>query len=259
MKRIIMGVSILFLLSSPVLAEDDQIADNIKAYVKEAIKESDSKCPKTTITGQDQCLKCHVVGSFAVKELNLKDLYAYPNSLTKIIHTEKERIGYFFLSEIDSQPIQEFFDYMTKQDINHVIIDIHSPGGSLFCGIRTVGIMSSWEARKDGRIVETRCSGFAASAGFLVFIGGTKGYRMASSHAEFMNHQLLSFSMLKISTPASSEEETRVLKHLQNNIDTYVASRGHMTKEEIDDRIKNKEHWMTGEEALKFGFVDKLL
>jgi ATP-dependent protease ClpP protease subunit len=32
-----------------------------------------------------------------------------------------------------------------------------------------------------------------------------------------------------------------------------------MSKDEIDQMVKNKEFWMTGEEALQRGFVDHLI
>jgi ATP-dependent protease ClpP protease subunit len=32
-----------------------------------------------------------------------------------------------------------------------------------------------------------------------------------------------------------------------------------MSKEEIDDRIRKKEWWMTGAEAVKLGFADGLI
>jgi len=248
-KFLLVGVCII-LLTSVSWANDEEKKedDTFKSY-----------CPKTLISGQDQCLKCHVPGNFQVKETNINDLYAYPNTKTKIMHTKEGRKGYFFLDEIESSPVQEFFTYMTKQDIDYIILDIHSPGGSYFCGMRIVGIIQDWESAKEGRIVETRCNGFAASAGFLVFVAGTKGHRFASNTTQLMWHQLYSFSMMKITTPASSEEETRVLKHLQNTADEYIESRGKLSKDEIHEKVKNKEFWITGRQALEYGFVDKLL
>jgi ATP-dependent Clp protease protease subunit len=125
--------------------------------------------------------------------------------------------------------------------------------------MRIVGIIQDWESAKEGRIVETRCNGFAASAGFLVFVAGTKGYRFASQTTNIMWHELRNFSMMKISTPASSEEEARILKHLQSTADEYIESRGKLSKEDIHEKIKNKEFWITGKQALEYGFVDKLL
>jgi len=255
MKNLILfGVLAAFLAVATVSAQEEEKKDT---------DEVQSICPVTKITGQEECLKCHVIGNFKVKETRTDDLYVYPNVFTKILHNGEERVGIFSLDgEIESiraDHMREFFDYMTKQDINRVIVDIHSPGGSLFSGLKMVGIMHEWETSKPGRIVGTRCNGFAASAAFITFVSGTKGHREASPNAELMYHQILTFSMLKISTPASSEEEARVLKHLQTNIDEYIASRGNLNKDEIDDRVRNKEFWITGKEAVKFGFADKLL
>jgi ATP-dependent protease ClpP protease subunit len=56
------------------------------------------------------------------------------------------------------------------------------------------------------------------------------------------------------------EKETRIYKRIQDNVNRYLASVSKMSAEEIENMVKNeKEFWMTGEEAIKYGFADKLL
>lgn len=209
------------------------------------------QCPKTLMT--ESCFSCHIIGNFRVKETAPDAHLVYPNPYTKII----ENKGYIFLTDIISSNVKESLNYFDIHDIKYVIMEIHSPGGSLLDAWRIIGLMRKYE--KSGKIIETRCSGFAASAGFLVFCSGTKGYRFVNSQAELMWHELYTFSMFKIDTPSDSAETTRVLRHLQDTANNWLASVSKMTKEEIDEKVKKKEFWINGDEAVKLGFADGLL
>ena len=63
----------------------------------------------------------------------------------------------------------------------------------------------------------------------------------------------------KIETPSDKEEAARVLRHLQNIRNDYLATRGKLTKQEIDAKIARKEFWMSGKEAVEFGFADEFI
>lgn len=215
-------------------------------------------CPKTLISDMDKCFRCHVPPLFKLRESLPDDCRNYPASNIRVVRSEDQKdIGYLLLQDIDSSQVKSYFDYLTINAIDHAIIEIHSPGGSLLDAWRIVGLMQTWE--RPGRVIETRCHGFAASAGFLVFVSGTKGHRFASETAEMMWHELMSFSMFKLETPSDSEESARVLRHLQDTANIWIASRGNLTKDEMDQKIKKKEFWIRGSEALELGFVDRLL
>uniref|UniRef100_A0A6M3L2I4 Putative protease n=2 Tax=viral metagenome TaxID=1070528 RepID=A0A6M3L2I4_9ZZZZ len=243
---LLLAIIVSLFLSFPAFADED--------------KEKDKNfCPKTLISGMDQCLKCHISPSFKLRESLPDDFRVYPNDKVKIIEDIGKEKGYFLLEEIKSDLIKSYLDYLTKVKVDHAIIEIHSPGGSLFDAWRIVGLMQVWEGAKQGRTIETRCYGIAASAGFLVLVSGTKGHRFVVETAELMWHELISFSMFKLETPSDSEEGARVLRHLQDTGNQWVASRGNLTKEELDSKIRKKEFWMRGSEALEFGFVDLIL
>ena len=78
--------------------------------------------------------------------------------------------------------------YCKRHGVDHLILEVQSPGGSLFEANKIMGLMKQWHVQ--GKIVETRCYGFALSAGFLVFASGTPGYRKAAGSAELMWHEL---------------------------------------------------------------------
>ena len=215
------------------------------------------KCPKTQVVGDvGDCMRCHVEGSFAVKETLPDATFAYPNRATKIFQG-KNPFGYYVLEDILPDPLKEYLDYLEWKGIKKAVIELYSPGGSLFAAWRIVGIMNM--AKAKGMVIETRCHGFAASAGFLIFISGSMGHRAISPQSEVMWHELISFKFIAIDTPSSSEDEAKILRHLQDTANEYIATRCKLSKEELDKRVKNKEFWMNGKEAYRDGFADKLL
>jgi len=216
------------------------------------------KCPKTQIVGDaTDCLMCHVRGNFAVKETLPDAAYDYPNGYMRLVKTKDGIVGYYILEEILADSIKDFLDYLEWKGIKKAVIELYSPGGSLFGAWRIIGLMNA--AKSRGMVIETRCHGFAASAGFLIFISGSMGHRAVSPQSELMWHELLSFKMFAIETPASSEDEAKILRHLQDTANEYIASRCKLTKEDLDERVKRKEFWLNGKQAFEDGLADKLL
>jgi len=208
----------------------------------------------------DSCLVCHTLnseGKFVLKEVASDGWRTYPTRSMKIMQEGDNNVGFFLLEGIDDDGIKAYFEYLHRYKIKKAIIEIQSPGGSLFSAWRIVGLMRAWESK--GLIIETRCHGFAASAGFLIFASGTKGHRFVNEQSELMWHELLTFKMFSLDTPSSTEEEARILRHLQDTGNTWLAKCSNLTKEEIDKKIHKCEFWMNGKQALEFGFADGFL
>ena len=244
MKKTILIMAAFFLFPFSLWAADDD-KDKFQFV----------KCPETMM--QRECLTCHVTGKmpgtkerFPVKETTPDAWRVYPNSSMRVVNDE----GQFFLTDINSQEIKEFFDYLDRHGIKKAVIEIHSPGGSLFDAQRIVSLIQHWQG--SGGMVETRLYGAAFSAGFYIFVSGNN--RLVSPSSDLMWHEIQSFSGFgfKIETPSDREEEARILRHLQNVRHLYLATRGKLSKEEIDARVAKKEWWMSGAEAVKLGFAD---
>ena len=60
-------------------------------------------------------------------------------------------------------------------------------------------------------------------------------------------------------TPASSEEQARVLNLLQSWGNDWIIEHSLLAKEDIEEKIKNKEYWWIGKEAIEFEIIDELL
>ena len=212
------------------------------------------QCPKTTM--QEDCLKCHIVGNFKVRE-TLPDAHlSYPNTNTKILGWETTKTyGYFSLKEISDDAIRDFFRYLDQHRLNMAIVEIHSPGGALFDAQRIVNIMLEWQSK--GNIIETRLYGIAASAGFYIFQAGNK--RLVSPNADLLWHEIRTiegWGLPRVMTPSDKEQEAKVFRHLQDIRNNWLATRCKLTKEKIDELIKYKDWWMSGKQAIEFGFAD---
>ncbi len=237
MKRIIITAMILFLA--------------VPVWAAEVGKSPITPCPKTTMV--TDCLKCHVEGSFRVKETPPDAHLAYPVSTMRFVFDEGKLAGYFLLSDVDSADISKFFDYLWLHEIRKAIIEIHSPGGPLFDAQRIVGLFRYWQSK--GILIETRLFGAAFSAGFYIFTAGD--VRLVDEYSDLMWHEVQSFSGfgLKVETPSDREEAAKILRHLQDVRNEYLATRGKLSKAEIDAKVSKREFWMSGMEALKFGFA----
>ena len=230
------------------------------SYIKTDEKRAEEKykpfeCPKTHISNQDKCFDCHVPPSFAVKETKQNSTYQFPNSSTSFKYRDGKKIGHYYLTHIADDQIRDAADYFYSHDITNVMIDIHSPGGSLFDAWRMKGIIDEMIGR--GIRVETRVYGAAFSAGFLIFCAGQD--RVAADTAELMWHELITGEMFAIKTPADKEDEAKILRHLQDTANNWIVGRSKVSKTDLDDKIRKKEFWISGKQAFDMGFATKLV
>lgn len=250
MKKVIVLLSVLF-FSSIAYTEPG-------VYSQPTQKDKPATiCPKTKMV--ESCTTCHVGSDFRIKETKPDAHIDYPNYTTKIIGWETGNLkGYFLLEAINSDMLSNALKFFRQHHIKYITIEIFSPGGSVMHAWRMIGMIRQFES--EGNIIETRVNGMALSAGFMLFISGTKGYRYINPQAELMAHELMSFKLFDIATPSSKQREADILRHLQDTIDFYIVSRSNVTKEELEKYTKDwGEWWVRGTDAIKYGFADKLI
>jgi ATP-dependent Clp protease protease subunit len=131
-----------------------------------------------------------------------------------------------------------------------VSIYINSPGGSVTAGMAIYDTMQY--IKPD---VSTICVGMAASMGAFLLSAGTKGKRMALPNAEMMIHQPLG----GISGQA---EDIRI--HADHIIKTRsklnrILSLATGQKLEVVEKDTDRDNFMTAEEAMKYGLIDKVI
>lgn len=216
-------------------------------------------CPVTQVEGDlYDCLKCHTIPNWKIKEVapyaDMKD--SLPAHCKIVERNGGPALQYFLtnISDYDVSAVCDWFGW--HPDIRYLVVEVQSPGGSLFASQRIVGMLDDLKAQ--GVTVETRCYGFAASAGFYIFVNGSPGYRFVAPQSQLMWHELISFKMFDVSGPADKEDEARVLRHLQDTTNERIASVSKVTKEDLDHRIRKKELWVNGYQAVEDGFADHL-
>jgi len=233
---------------------------SVSAMSEEKEKEKQktiSMCPVTKIEKQENCFDCHTKPSFKLKETSRHELYDYPGHYVRFEFDEtgKPHRAIIRVKEIDSDVVSSSLKYADKHGVNLISIEVDSWGGGLFEGWRSSGIIR--EYMRMGFDIESRCYGKAFSAGFLIFV--TPHKRLASRTAELMWHEAWTVEWPKISTKSTKEEELKVMRHIQDTANEFIASRSILTKADVDQRIKHSDFWINGRQAKDLGFVTGFL
>ena len=127
---------------------------------------------------------------------------------------------------------------------------INSPGGSVSDGLMIYDTM-----RLIKPDVQTICMGMAASMGSVLLSAGTKGKRCILPNAEVMIHQPLG---------GAQGQATEILIAADHIKDTRVRLNQILADncgKDLETLMKDtdRDHWMTAQEALYYGIVDKIL
>ena len=134
----------------------------------------------------------------------------------------------------------------SERDIN---LYLNTPGGSVYAGLGIYDTMQFVKSR-----VATMCTGLAASMGAVLLVAGEKGMRAALPHSRVMIHQPLG----GIQGQASDIEITakEILK-LKEELYQIISDHSGKSIEQIRQDA-DRDHWMTAQEALDYGMIDKL-
>ncbi|RJE91071.1 ATP-dependent Clp endopeptidase proteolytic subunit ClpP [Paenibacillus sp. 1011MAR3C5] len=127
---------------------------------------------------------------------------------------------------------------------------INSPGGSVTSGM---AIFDTMQYIKPD--VSTICMGMAASMGSLLLTAGAKGKRFALPNAEVMIHQPLG-GVRGQATDIKIHADW-ILKTKQKLNQIYVDRTG-QPYEKID-RDTDRDYFMSADEALAYGLIDKVI
>ena len=131
-----------------------------------------------------------------------------------------------------------------------ISIYINSPGGSVSAGL---GIYDTMQFINSN--VATICTGMAASMAAVLLVSGTEGKRTSLPHSRIMIHQPLG----GVQGQASDIEITaREIQKLKRELTQIIATHAHKDYETVL-ADSDRDHWMTAQEALEYGMVDRVL
>lgn len=127
---------------------------------------------------------------------------------------------------------------------------INSPGGSVTAGLSIYDTMQFISSD-----VSTICVGQAASMGALLLGGGCKGKRFALPHSRIMVHQPSAGFQGQATDIDIHAREVLALKRRLNEI---MARHTGQPIEKIDKDL-DRDNFMSGEAAVKYGLIDTVL
>ena len=127
---------------------------------------------------------------------------------------------------------------------------INSPGGSVTDGMAIYDTMQYIKCD-----VSTICIGMAASMGAFLLSAGAKGKRMALPNAEIMIHQPSAGTQGQITDMAIHLRRLEVIKKRMNRI--LAANTGKDVETVTQDC--ERDNFMTAEEAVAYGLIDKVI
>ena len=127
---------------------------------------------------------------------------------------------------------------------------INSPGGSVYDGMAIYDTMNF--IKPD---VATYGIGLQASMGAFLLSSGVKGKRFCLPHAKVMIHQPSSGTHGKVTDMEIDMKETLEVKEMLAKI--MAKNTGQKLAKVKSDM--ERDYWMTPDEAVKYGLVDKVL
>ena len=127
---------------------------------------------------------------------------------------------------------------------------INSPGGSVSAGLAVYDTMQF--VKPD---VSTLCVGQAASMGALLLAAGAKGKRFCLPNSRVMIHQPMGGFQGQAS---DIEIHAREILYLKGRLNQILAQHTGQKVEQIE-RDTDRDNFLAGEEAVKYGLVDRVL
>jgi ATP-dependent Clp protease protease subunit len=138
----------------------------------------------------------------------------------------------------------------SENSTKDITLYVHSPGGHVTAGL---AIYDTMQLIKPD--VSTVCVGMAASMGAILLAGGAKGKRYALPNAEIMIHQPLG---------GTEGQATDIYIHAQHIIKTKDRLNNILAKHtgqpiKTIEKDTDRDNFMSAEEALKYGIIDKII
>ena len=134
----------------------------------------------------------------------------------------------------------------SERDIN---LYLNTPGGSVYAGLGIYDTMQFVKAR-----VSTICTGLAASMGAVLLVAGEQGMRAALPHSRVMIHQPLGGIQGQASDIAIQAAHMAAIKERMNRL--LAQNTGQPYEKIVKDT--DRDNWMTPEQALEYGLIDRI-
>src|SRR3989338_4644994 len=165
----------------------------------------------------------------------------------------KERIvflGDVVDDKVANTVIAQLLFLASQDDSKEIKLYINSPGGSVTDGLAIYDTMQYIKPE-----VSTTCIGIAASMGALLLSAGAKGKRFALPNSQILIHQVMGGAEGQAADIKIKAEQILKIRDRLNQILSKHTGQKLLKVEHDTDR----DYYMTPEEALSYGIIDKVI
>lgn len=165
----------------------------------------------------------------------------------------KERIVFLAsdVNDVSASLITAQLLFLESEDPDKdIYLYVNSPGGSVTAGLAIYDTMQYIRPP-----VSTLCIGQAASMGAILLAAGATGKRYALPHARIMIHQPMGGVQGQAADIAIQAKEILRIREELN----VILSKHSGQPLDVIERETDRDRFMTGEEAKKFGIVDHVI
>jgi len=165
----------------------------------------------------------------------------------------KERIVFLGASIDDNMAniiIAQLLFLESEDPTQDIYLYINSPGGYITSGLAIYDTMQYVKAP-----IVTMCIGQAASMGAVLLAGGDQGKRYALPHSRILIHQPLGGAQ---GQATDIDIQAREILRMREEINKIFVKHTGQTIEKIDADTE-RDFYMTAEQALNYGIIDKIV
>ncbi|MBI2743942.1 MAG: ATP-dependent Clp protease proteolytic subunit [Chlamydiales bacterium] len=186
-------------------------------------------------------------------EVNLKKPSSVEDKIDEALLKER-RI--FFCEAVDEKSANNAIRRLWYLELidpgKPILFVINSPGGSIDAGFAV------WDQVKMiTSPVTTLVTGLAASMGSILSLCAAPGRRFATPNSRIMIHQPSIHAVVRGQATDLDIQAKELLKTRAAIVDVYVDATGKDAK--TIEKALDRDTWMSAEEALKFGLLDKIV
>lgn len=153
-------------------------------------------------------------------------------------------------TELANTVIAQLLYLEGKDCTKDISLYINSPGGIVDGGLAILDTMNYIKCD-----VSTICVGMSASMSAVLLSAGTKGKRFALPNSRIMIHQPLGGAQGQASDIKIQAEEILKMREKLNKI---LSTTTNKTLKQIENDT-NRDYYLSSDEALKYGIIDKVL
>lgn len=187
------------------------------------------------------------------EELNEKRHSSIDDKIDDLLLKERRL---FFCDAVDEKSANQAIRRLWYMEFTNpgkpILFVINSPGGSIDAGF------AIWDQVKMiTSPVTTLVTGLAASMGSILSLCAAPGRRFATPHSRIMIHQPSINAVVRGQATDLDIQAKELLKTHAIIVDVYVQATG--KDAQVISKAIDRDTWMSAQEALKFGLLDKIV